>query len=359
MTAYEVFSLTAEYDFAFAEETRLRDIYMEIKQLPVIGTFRVGQFIEPIGLETMTSDRFILFSDKNPMDTNFFPGYNPGAMFYNNLFSEDRGSWQIGAFRDDGSKDAGRSGGSPETSRVGSGFYNAVGRFTFLPYYANDGRCLVHLGAGYHHTSAWGTGAGPRVLDYSTTPSFRQGRTTAAFVDTGNIPCDSSDVFAAEFLTILGPLSVQAEVATASMNSAAVNGKIVDPMFWGAYAQIGYFLTGENTQYEKKLGRPTRVKVNEPFFMVRGEDGTLQSGWGAVQLVARYCHIDLTDSGVTGGAGDLFIGGVNWYWNPNFKVYTHYFADTRSQGAAVNAARGAGAGRGTVTGWMAYFAYDF
>ena len=48
-------------------------------------------------------------------------------------------------------------------------------------------------------------------------------------------------------------------------------------------------------------------------------------GYGAVELVGRYDQADFSDS-PTGGEGDTWLLGVNWYPTNNTRVSAHWSA---------------------------------
>jgi phosphate-selective porin OprO/OprP len=57
-----------------------------------------------------------------------------------------------------------------------------------------------------------------------------------------------------------------------------------NPSFFGGYAEVGFYLTGESRGY--KGGKWDRTKVLHPFD---------KGGWGAIQVNARLDYIDLSD----------------------------------------------------------------
>ena len=103
-----------------------------------------------------------------------------------------------------------------------------------------------------------------------------------------------------------------------------------DLVYSGAYAQTGYLLTGENRGYDKRFGKYDRVVPNEPFFLVRGEDGDCVYGLGAWEIVYRYGYVDLNDKTVLGGWYGEHTIGLNWYWNSNIKLQFNYFNGQRA-----------------------------
>jgi phosphate-selective porin OprO/OprP len=137
---------------------------------------------------------------------------------------------------------------------------------------------------------------------------------------------DGDDIVGLEFGAILKSFHAAAEAQqvwvrgyrpgrTFGPNGGAAGGLFYagNPGFRAAYAEIGYFLTGESRGY--KNGRWDRAKVGHPV----GGDG-----WGALQLNARLDWLDLRDrvGGVALAAPDYVNGGrqlgyeLSLIWNP-------------------------------------------
>src|SRR5205085_7431506 len=98
----------------------------------------------------------------------------------------------------------------------------------------------------------------------------------ARVVDTGNIIADDVQAVNGELLTYLGPLWLQSEACLAHVDNAVFPASAAatrrgDLNYYGAYAQIGYFLTGETRGYDKRFGKYDRVKPLENFFPGRAE----------------------------------------------------------------------------------------
>ena len=76
---------------------------------------------------------------------------------------------------------------------------------------------------------------------------------------------------------------------------------MADPLFFGAYAEVGFFLTDDRRPL--KTGAFGAVKPKKP---VGG------GGIGAVQLNLRYDYLDLNSAGVTGGKQDGYLASLVW-----------------------------------------------
>ncbi len=178
-------------------------------------------------------------------------------------------------------------------SRTG---WQASARGTWAP---TLGSTRLHLGANFQHRVAQ---RDAQNVQYRARP-FTQ-LTDQRFVDTGPVAADGDDVVGLEFGAIVKALHVAAEAQQLwvrghrpgrafGANEGAGGGLFYagDPSFRSAYAEVGYYLTGESRGY--KGGRWDRPKVLRPF-----GDG----GWGSLQLNARLDWLELSDRVRGGGA---------------------------------------------------------
>ena len=76
---------------------------------------------------------------------------------------------------------------------------------------------------------------------------------------------------------------------------------IADPRFFGAYTEVGFFLTDDRRPL--KTGAFGTVKPKRPVGA---------GGIGAVQLNLRYDYLDLNSAGVTGGKQDGYLASLVW-----------------------------------------------
>jgi phosphate-selective porin OprO/OprP len=134
------------------------------------------------------------------------------------------------------------------------------------------------------------------------------------FVDTGSFTAHSSDRFNPELAVVYGPFSLQTEYTFVDVNLKRSMDS--DPEFSGAYIYGSYFLTGEYRKYSTKSGTFSRVKPKNNF--------SWGKGIGAIELTARYSHLDLNDEAIRGGKLDDITLGINWYLNPNTRIMLNY-----------------------------------
>jgi phosphate-selective porin OprO/OprP len=135
------------------------------------------------------------------------------------------------------------------------------------------------------------------------------------FANTGStIPTNDIDLISPEVAIVWGPASFQAEYMRAFVEGDAGTR---DTTFWGAYAQLSYFLTGEHRNYELGAGAFDRVKPTVNFNPAKGD-------WGGFEVAARYSYLDLSDEMVRGGKMWDVTAGINWYLYPNTRVSLNY-----------------------------------
>jgi len=290
-TLYENFFYKTQIDFA-GGDADFRDVYMGMKNIPYVGTFKVGQMFEPISLENLTSTNYMTFLELG-LPNVFAPGRNVGIDIKSNAFDQ-KITWEAGFFRD-----------ADSFGDVISDEYNLTGRITGLPLYKDDGEKLVHVGANY----SW------RNIDDTTSYSQRpEANLAATFVNTGSFAAEEAHHFGYELAAVHGSLSLQGEFMHASVDRSGVGD---DPFFYGVYAYASYFLTGERRPYSKSSGLFSRVRPRNNFSIK-------ERGWGAWELAGRYSYLDLEDGGIDGGMMSDITVGLNWYLNPNIRIMANY-----------------------------------
>jgi phosphate-selective porin OprO/OprP len=325
------------------------DLWMQLTQIPVVGTARVGNMKPPIGFEHLTSSRFLHFLERSLAFDAFIGGldngFRPGAMILNNTEDENL-TWQLGVFK---------SNTTVFGWNQGDGEYDITGRVTWTPYYEDNGRHMVHLGLGASH----------RDLDED-----RLRLRARTLLRNGPGPLhtpllnillsgDDQTIVVPEFAMTWGPWTVQSEYFAVWVTDAtfpATGAGAVNHgtgFFQSAYVEVLYFLTGEYGPYNRKGGSGaafTRVIPHSNWFCVRNACDGLCHSWGAWQVGARYSWIDLNDKGINGGVAHDVTLGLNWYLNPNLKVQWNYSIADRD----VN-----GASDGIVHGFGMRTAFDF
>ncbi len=303
------------------QSTAFKDVYIQMRELPVLGNVRVGHFKECFGLEQLTSDNYTTFMERSVDNEGaFVPGRNDGIMAFN--WSEDqRATWAIGAFTNQTGFD------QPPTFVVDHWGLDLTMRATYLPWYdePSGGRGLWHTGIDYAYRSAPGnppTTANPTATGTLATFAARPESAFAPSVVNFTLTdAKQWQVVGAETALVYGPLSFQSELFGSTVERTNANNN-----FYGAYGYVSYFLTGENRPYNRKMGVFDRVRPYEDFFHVRTCDGCTATGRGAWEVAYRFSYIDMLDGLTTKGAGRAadHTVGLNWYLNPFTKVMFNY-----------------------------------
>jgi len=341
-TIYQTVEFKVEFDFENLTTLAFDEMYVGMKDLPFVDAVRLGQVHVPFGLEAYTSSRWQPLFERSPLFDAFYQEFAPG-IFVNETFLDQRITAQQMFHRID-------SFAPFNGSSFGDGKYAFTARVSGLPVYEDEGRYLMHLGAAYQFRNGatpadfnGGTVLGTRppltVTENSDLVRFRSRASlrdaigvegdSARVVDTGNIIAEHVQSVNFEYLAYAGSAWAQAEWCCAYVNDAvfpasAAGRRRGNLQFSGAYAMVGYFLTGEVRGYDKRFGKYDRVKPIEPFFLVHDENGDIACGAGAWELVYRYAYVDLNDEALIGGRYGEHTFGVNWYWNSNVKLQVNY-----------------------------------
>ena len=260
------------------------------------------------GLEQMSSSRFLSFMERAQMNDAFGNtrrlGVNLGLQNSANTLR-----WSAGLF----------AAHTIDASINNDGWIGAS-RLTFAPF-ALGGQ--LHLGLNWQHREFQSNDNGVASTSANAPSTNQFGRyrarpllqtTDVRFVDTGSFAAKGDDIFGLELASIFKSLHIASEAQWTKVRAysagdistgrdAFAGGSGVtptgDPTFFSAYAEIGYFLTGETRGY--KNGTWDRTKVLNPFS---------KGGWGAVQLNARFDYLDLDTNELKNGVTNNFATGV-------------------------------------------------
>jgi phosphate-selective porin OprO and OprP len=308
------FRYSAEFNLAQGA-VDYEDIWLayDFKNSPI--TAQVGYFYPFSSLETMTSSKFTSFLERDSIHDGFSYNRRLGIAFLANDKKNDSWVFQAGIFNqpiNDGS-----------FTRTG---WQASVRGVYSPML---GSTRLHVGANFQHRENNREALG---ANYQSRPLTQL--TDQRFISTGTLASNGDDIAGLEFGAIMKSFHFAAEAqkvwvrhtytaaeiaalnAQTSTNDTAtgtaLNG---NPSFWGGYAEIGYYFTGESRGY--KGGKWDRTKVLHPF-----NDG----GWGALQANARVDYLnvsDRVDNSSSSVAAPFYVNGGkqvayegSLIWNP-------------------------------------------
>lgn len=332
-TAYGIMEWDMDAELLSSSAVTFDDLWIGLKQLPVIGNVRVGHVKLPQGLESITSNRVFTFVERATIFDAFFREYGPGMLAFNQ-YAENNATWAACFHRIDAASDG---------SDTGDGEYAGTGRLTFIPFSDENDRRLLHIGGSASiRDSKFDADAKKKIVRLRSRPEVRDARILPFFVDTGKITADSNTILAAESAWVDGPFSLQAEYAASLVSnpSGVVGATGDDAWFHGYYVQASYFLTGEHRAYDRRLGRFARVIPRTSAWTVDPTSNTQKPsvcwGSGAWEVAARYSQVSLNDAGISGGRLSDVTLGVNWYLNPNFRIQWNYLYSDRQVAAPQN-----------------------
>ncbi|MHC5010735.1 MAG: OprO/OprP family phosphate-selective porin [Planctomycetota bacterium] len=289
------------YNVAPGEGTSFQDLFFEWTgpnnwtdgRFPKI---RVGQTMEPVGLEVVTGALWTTFLERAMVVNALAPRRNAGVLLYGNA-ARDRVSWSLGGYlvNEDRLSDF-------ETGEGGA----VTGRIAWRPW-APPGRdcCLLHLGL-----------SGSARFDveqvrYQARPETHLG---PEIVDTGDLAADDVVLAGGEVAWLRDRLSLQGELLLAHVSRPA--GPALD--YWGGYASISYFLTPPCRNYRRERANFGRVTPVSDSIAFRGRCP------GAWEIAGRCSYLDLDDADVDAGRVLNLTAGLNWYPTAHARVMLNY-----------------------------------
>jgi phosphate-selective porin OprO/OprP len=308
------FRYSAEFNFA-QSQVDFEDVFLayDFKKSPI--TAQIGFFYPFSSLETMTSSKYTSFMERAGITDAFSHNRRIGAALVANDKVSDKWVAQAGIFSEE----------------MNNGDFNRTGwdfaaRGVFSPML---GTTRLHLGANFEYRQ---NKKEANSRNYQSRPMTQL--TDQRFISTGALSSKGDTILGLEVAAIMKSFHIAAEAqkvwvrgtytpaeqaalladleTNTTPNGLPLNG---NPSFWGGYAEVGFFLTGETRAY--KGGSFNRVKVLRPF-----TDG----GWGAFQINGRIDYLDLSDD-VSGSSASLlapfYVNGgkqtalqVSGIWNP-------------------------------------------
>jgi phosphate-selective porin OprO/OprP len=364
-----------EMDFAQSGHPSFQDVWGEQTNLPFLGTVRAGQYRQPITMTSWTNIKHLEFMERSLPFQAFDPFRRAGAMAYG-ISANQRTQWAYGVYATGATflNGTGSTTGGTIYNDFGDNRYgNQIGdvggasfalRGSHLLYYdpIAEGRYLLHVGGGVNYSRIGGNSAyGGQTFQARAIPEVFVGDPasvpvavpgggvvqggTPFVVDSGRFLATSSELYHVELAGSYGPAHFQTEYMLVPVQQFA--GPTV--LFSGGYAQAGYFLTGENTGYNKAMGA---MDYNcKPFteFFGTGRGGRV-GGWGAWEVASRLSYLNLDATNILGSnyrsiAGSTPIGttstpaaampgtagtdtsltlSLNWWWNQYTRVNFNY-----------------------------------
>jgi phosphate-selective porin OprO/OprP len=362
---YELYDWACEYDFVnqlnvnnavYPTErdagplTAVTDLWLQLREIPILGTVRIGNQKDPYGYEHLTSSRWLNFMERSfaqdAFEGPFNNGFLPGIQILNNN-EEGNIGWQIGEFKNTT---------NPFAFNNQSGGSMTVGRLVWLPFFEDEGRKLMHVAVSgrtmepkeqfmrFDPVTGQGIGEPVKAVRFRSRGDIRNGPPgplNSIYADSGLLEGTWQNMIGLEFVGNNGPWSFQSEYFGSWLYNARTTaagplvtdgfqpkpGTNVGTVYYqAAYAEVLYFLTGESRTYSKIEYRFDRPVPHNNFYAIRGGGSgrRISVSEGAWQVGARYNYLCLNDSGVNGGVLNGVTLGLNWLLNPNARIYFNY-----------------------------------
>ena len=262
-TAYKYFGLRLMPDFGNGQ-TVLYDAYVEAKPTTALN-LRVGKFKPPIGLERLQSATDVRFVERG-LPTSLVPNRDVGVQLFGDL-AASRIQYQVGAF--DGAPDAAISDGDASTGK------DVVGRVFLRPFATLASAPDVGVGIAASSGTEQGTLTATALPSYKTTGQLTLFRYRADGTAANTVIAQGRRTrVSPQGYLYAGPVGILAEYVQSTQHVKRATS--LDALTTSAWqVSGGWVLTGERESY-------TGIAPNHPI------DGGSTSGFGALELVARY-----------------------------------------------------------------------
>ncbi len=305
------FGYKLEADFANSG-VGFGDVWLTYNPANAPLILRIGNFETLNSMEQISSSNFNSFIERSSFNDAFTNARRLGAALAYKSKDDD---WraEVGLF----------SGHAIDSSLDNNGWIGAA-RLVYAPK-ALGGQ--LHLGVNYQYRDfasniSGGTSTGTAMPSTNQLARYRarpnSQLTDVRFVDTGNFAASSDQILGLEGMAIFKGLYLAGEAQwaktkayragdRASGTDAFSSGNLAvtpldNPGFFGAYGEVGYFLTGETRGYKRGDGTWARTKVLNPV---------TKGGSGAFQIAARYEYLDLADDALVNGPTNNFTDGTS------------------------------------------------
>jgi phosphate-selective porin OprO/OprP len=310
-TFYKHYDFRVEGEFGKGD-SRLNDGFMNIHYWP-FAQLKFGQFKAPFSMEELRSDNWIDFIERS-LPNKLSPSRDIGMMIHGGI-KDELVYYELGLFN------------GYKLNRVSDpdGGKDLALRLVVSPFKKSGIKPIegLHIGGAMTHGNVhltedqwWNSGdlktaAGTTYLGMSKGVVHNGDRTRSGF----------------ELSWDWGPTTLKAEYIVTKFDGLKLGNLSNDFDIKGGYIYLSYFLTGEKFVYKK--GRPGRVVPLKRFSP--GDNG---SGWGALQLAARFEYLKADEGLLDLGYADAtkytdrasgFTIGINWYPNEMVRFMLNYY----------------------------------
>lgn len=299
-----------QIDFAKAEVSEFKDVYIGWKGFPGNQQIQVGNQKRPLGLDHWNSSRFNVFMERPfVVEAHNEDARRPGVGVWGHTDEEDL-FWQYGVYQAENIADDG--------AVIGDNWQPSLnGRIGGSPWYEDDAHWMHWALVGQ---ILWPDGE-PDPNDITTDENEErlrtrpEARSSSRWLNTGRIDGAShAGTIALEGMFNSGPFNLTGEAYYTQVARTAGFGPDLD--FAGCYLQGAWFLGGDYMTYKRSVGSINRPHIDRFFDPCDDCSPSL----GAFQLALRYSYLDVSSQDVLGGVGESFTFGLNWWFSPYARI---------------------------------------
>jgi phosphate-selective porin OprO/OprP len=307
----------------------LVDNWVGVKNLPLLGYVRAGHYKPETGLYNALGSHDLSLMEMTASAKAFALGRRIGVSS-EHLFANEQVRLFFGVFQ---------SGETQSARYLREDNQGQVVNFrlTAAPILCDEGKKVLHIGG---HWAYVGTDNNSnKQATVGVTPGG-MALTTPNSLQAVNFACDHYNRGGLEFAYQSGPFSVRSEGYAGTYSAY---GKEPNRDLYGAYVELGYFLTGEHRVYNTKTGAFGSPKVKKNFHPFKSGDCNLVDGLGAWQAIFQWSYVDMSDwndyIGPTanptraGHQNDLALG-LSWWWTAQMRMVFEYVHSEQTVGKA-------------------------
>lgn len=269
---------------------------------------KFGQFKAPMGLEELTSSRFINFQERS-MAMSLVPGVDRGIELHGKPVKGLTYALHVGNGASQNTTESSKTEDSKDvTGRVTANIAEMIG----------NKEAVMHVGGSYSTGEIKGDKAGYKVSIGT------EGRGEKVFEVDYNTPEIDRDRYGIELAGAYGPFKLQGEYVNMQLDN---NSGVGSDEFDSWYVAATWLITGENYADSYKGGKFDRITPKNNF--TKGGNG-----WGAWELGLRYSEFEadldptFTGRGAVGSSDatdvDAWTLGLKWIPHPNTRFLLNY-----------------------------------
>ena len=308
------FRIVPEFGGTSSAAASIVDGYVEYKFSDPLQ-IRAGKFKSPLGLERLQSDPDVIWTERGH-STNLVPNRDDGIQLFGTAWSGAL-EYQLGVFN--GAADGVNFNNDLDNKK------DIAGRIFVSPFANSDVVALQGFGIGWAGSDGkhLGNATNTQLPGYKTPGQQTFFKYATNVFSNGKLSRSNPQAwFYFENFGILADYVDEKQDVKLGTATAQLENKALD-------VSGSWVLTGESVGY--KGG----VKPAHDF----SPNG---SGWGAVELTARYGYTDVDNAAFTGGYASLSSSaskatstglGLAWYWSENLKLIAD-FDHTKFMGGA-------------------------